>query len=104
MSLALRKEAFGYSKINPVLWLIRKCILVRHTDFIVSEHLIEILLSAFGIIVSESELLNFTLMLFKENDGIQSLISLLPNLHDEEMSIEGILPLLVCIRGKHCEH
>ena len=97
MSLTLGKQAVRHCKVYPILWLFWERVLIWHSDFVVCEDFIEILLSAFRIIICESKFLNFTLVVIKENSGIKSLICLFPHFHDKEVSIESILSLLVGI-------
>jgi hypothetical protein len=97
MALTLGQECIWDCKVNPIFWLLWKDILIWHSNLVVCEYLIEILLSTFRIVVCESKLLNLTLVFIKENGSIKCLVSLLPHFHDKEMSIESILSLLVGI-------
>lgn len=70
MSLTLGKKGVRHCKVYPILWLLWEHVLIWHSNFVVSEDFIEILLPAFRIIICESKLLNFTLMFIKENGSI----------------------------------
>ncbi len=70
MSLTLGKQGVRHCKVYPIFWLLWEHVFIWHSDFVVSEHFIEILLSAFRIVICESKFLNFTLMFIKENGGI----------------------------------
>jgi hypothetical protein len=87
MTRALWQQTLWHYKVYPFFSLLRQSVLIWHTNFIVGENFVEILLSTVGVIKAESQLLNFVLMLIKENNCIECLIGLFPHFHDEEMSI-----------------
>lgn len=95
MPFAFNGKNFRNIKLNPIFRFFWKNMLDWDSDFTISKYLIEVLSSTFCIILYKSKLLNFSFMFLKENLSIKSLISLLPQLHDEKVSIKCILSLLV---------